>query len=149
MGRPGRGGEPDRQLGHPWMIRVPIPDMLACSVQLNLYVPGLLGAVMVADSPFCRSAVLKLEPSSEVTLWATESSLVTLIVSPAFTVSGLPKLKFLMVIVAEAAPPPPPPVVVDEGPPDEPLLEEQAATASAASNAAAPSRRSLIMLRYT
>jgi hypothetical protein len=136
-------------------MRVPMPVMLACRVQLNLYVPALLGAVNVAESPLERSGVLKL-PSSAVTLWAAESEFVTLTVSPAFTVTGAPNLKFWIVIVAAAVPPPPPLAAAEDGAGAgawegvfELLFEEQAATARAANSAATANRRSLVMLRYT
>src|SRR6266550_4445506 len=130
-----------------------MPVMLLCRVQLNLYWPGWVGAVKVADWPCDRSSVLKLVPSSADTLWAAPSWLVTLTVTPGLTVSGAPNWKSLMMISAAAAPPPPPPppavVLAGGGLSDEPLPEEQAATVRAASSAATARRRSLIMLGYT
>ena len=143
-----------------------MPCICACTVQLNLYVPGWVGAVNVALSPWLSSGVRKSPWSSEATSWAATSMLVTLIMAPGRTVNGAPNAKSLMLIVplAAAAPPPlssalvasPPAgalvgaaalVVATPGPgePEEPVPDEQAAMAIATAAAAPASRRSRVM----
>ena len=76
-----------------------MPDIEpGCTLQLNLYVPGLVGAVKVVFSPWPSSAVLRRAVSETTSCWAV-SSFSTSIRAPGATVSGAPYLKSLILMV--------------------------------------------------
>lgn len=77
--------------------------MFAWYLQWKGYLPGLVGAVMVALPPPLGTTALNSPPLSEVTVWSTLSELVTVIFAPGSTLVGTWYLKFLMVIFATAA----------------------------------------------
>lgn len=72
-------------------------------MQWKGYLPGLVGAVMVWVPPLLGMTASNCPAVSEVTVWSTESELVTVIVAPGVTLTGTVYLKFLMVIFAVAA----------------------------------------------